>query len=39
MKKKCLAHGIYVSNKTDRLYVVDHLGPKSVIQVHDVVHK
>ncbi|XP_023345213.1 serum paraoxonase/lactonase 3 [Eurytemora carolleeae] len=32
------AHGIYVSNKTDRLYVVDHLGPKSVIQIMKIVY-
>ena len=27
------AHGIYVSNKTDRMYVINHLGPKSVVEV------
>ena len=26
-------HGLYVSNKTDRLYVVNHKGPQSVVEV------
>ena len=26
-------HGIYVSNRTDRLYLVNHLGPESMIEV------
>jgi len=26
-------HGIFVSNKTDRLYLINHLGPQSVVEV------
>jgi len=29
-------HGIYLSNATDRLYVVNHLGPKTVVEVMKV---
>jgi len=31
-------HGIYVSNKTDRLYVVNHLGSESVVDVMKIAY-